>query len=98
MTKRTEKKCRCGQNRKIFCSRCSKVRMVILLKNGNEHLQINGYNPVWYSALKYNTTDPYKIIEKMKDRFYKHPIARETNVIQFYLNHNRLAPLHTEKL
>lgn len=67
----SEIKCKCGLNNKTYCPRCSKVRMVILLKNGHENLKLtraNGdqYNPVWYSFLKYNKYEVYRIAEKWR--------------------------------
>lgn len=88
------KKCSCTKNNKIFCPNCSKIRMVILLKNGNDHLKINGYNPVWYSILKYNTYDIHSIVEKMLRRFKTNPLSQQANVVQFYINGNRSHAIH----
>lgn len=64
--------------------------MVILLKNGNEELKFNGYNPVWYSHLRYNRFDLYRIAEKMEANIRKHPqFGSATQVLQFYINGDR---------
>ncbi|WP_121667311.1 hypothetical protein [Mesonia aquimarina] len=90
---RNDKKCTCGKRNKIFCPVCSKIKMVILLKNGNEHLQIikgdRVINPVWYSILKYNRYDYNRITEKMEEAFRKSPLFSAANCLQFYLTDNR---------
>lgn len=94
MTKPTTK-CTCGLGNKTYCPRCSRLRMVILLKNGNDNLKTTTpdgkeYNPVWYSFLKYNNYDLYKIAEKMEANVKKHPVlSQAANVLQFYINGNR---------
>jgi hypothetical protein len=71
--------------------------MVILLKNGHENLKLtraNGdqYNPVWYSFLKYNKYEVYRIAEKMEANIRKHPeFCAAANVLQFYINGQRQA-------
>jgi len=93
MTK--SKKCRCGQSKNLYCKYCSKLRMTLLLKNGNDHLKImkpdgNKINPVWYSFLKYNNYDVYKIAQKMEANVRKHPdFSSATNVLLFYINGER---------
>lgn len=89
------KKCSCGQSNKLYCKNCSKLRMTILLKNGNEHLKSsNGSNPVWYSFLKYNRYDLYDIAEKMEANIRKHPeYSSSTNVLLFFINGNRNAAI-----
>ncbi|MDN3595296.1 hypothetical protein [Zunongwangia endophytica] len=83
-------KCRCGAANKTYCKRCSKVRMVICLKNGHENLKLNGNNPVWYSFLKFNNyQDIYKIAEAMENRVKQHPIQQATQVLLFYINGQR---------
>lgn len=90
-------KCKCGLNNKTYCPRCSKVRMVILLKNGHENLKLTRTdgiesNPVWYSFLKYNKYDIYRISEKMEANVRKHPeFSSAANVLQFYVNGQRQA-------
>lgn len=89
-----QKKCTCGLGNKKYCRNCSKVRMVILLKNGHEELKVlstngNEYNPVWYSYLKYNRYDVYRIAKKMEENLRKSRYAAAANVLQFYINGNR---------
>lgn len=87
--------CTCGLRNKTYCPKCSRVRMTIMLKNGNENLKVttaNGqeYNPVWYSFLKYNNYDIYRIADKMEANIRKHPVlSQAANVLQFYVNGNR---------
>lgn len=96
----TDIKCKCGLNNTTYCPRCSKVRMVILLKNGHENLKLkraNGteYNPVWYSFLKYNRYEIYRIAEKMEANIRKHPeFSGAANILQFYINGQRQAYFH----
>lgn len=89
-------KCTCGLSNKIFCPRCSKLRMTIMLKNGNDNLKYkraNGAlsNPVWYSHLKYNRMeDVYRIAQKMEERLRNFPeYAQATQCLLFYINGNR---------
>lgn len=88
-------KCTCGLSNKVFCPRCSKVRMTILLKNGNDNLKYkraNGdlSNPVWYSSLKYNRYDIYRIKAKMEEAVRKHPeYSNAANCLMFFINGNR---------
>lgn len=92
-------KCKCGKGGKMYCRNCSKVRMVILLKNGYDEMKItasngNEYNPVWYSFLKYNRYDIYRIAEKMEQNFNKSRYKEATNVLQFYINGNQHQYFH----
>ncbi|QED37993.1 hypothetical protein FK178_09755 [Antarcticibacterium arcticum] len=85
------KKCKCGAGNKIFCKKCSKIQMCILLKNGNDHLKLENLrghkaNPVWYSHLKYNFKPEKDIIEGMLRRFYNTPLVPSTNIVKFYYN------------
>lgn len=85
------KKCKCGAGEKIFCRKCSKIQMSILLKNGNDHLKYENYrghksNPVWYSHLKYNYQTEKEIIEGMLRRFYNSTLVPATNQVNFYSN------------
>ena len=90
-------KCTCGLGNKMYCKNCSKVRVVILLKNGHDQLKVrrgNGeeFNPVWYSFLKYNRYDVYRIAEKIEENVRKHPqYSTAANVLQFYINGQRQA-------
>lgn len=69
--------------------------MVIALKNGNDNLKWqapngNFYNPVWYSKLKYNRMDVYRIVNKMEESFRKSSkYAGVAQVLMFYINGNR---------
>lgn len=69
--------------------------MLILLKNGNDHLKYrrpNGElsNPVWYSRLKYNGKDAYKIAQKMEESVRKDPkYGPAAQVLMFFANGNR---------
>lgn len=45
-------------------------------------------NSVWYSFIKRNGRDPYKIIEEMHRNFKKHKLAKDTQVVQFYDNNS----------
>ena len=68
------KKCKCGSNNKIVCPRCSKIKMCICLKIGNDNLKFeasNGakINPVWYSILSKNRKSTRDIINSMIRRF-----------------------------
>ncbi|TQI71792.1 hypothetical protein JM79_2741 [Gramella sp. Hel_I_59] len=96
MSVKGAKKCTCpGRSDKIFCPRCSDLRMLILLKNGNDNLKYrrpNGQlsNPVWYSRLKYNGRDAYKVADKMVESVKKDPkYAGAVQVLMFYINGNR---------
>ena len=85
------KKCECGLDNHLFCPNCSKVKLVILLKNGNNELKIGtgagAKNPVWYSYLKYNRYNVDRIAEKMRDRILKETMyAGKIQVLQFYEN------------
>ena len=85
------KKCSCGANQHVFCSKCSKIQMSLLLKNGNDHLKFENYrghktNPVWYSHLKQNFKPEKFIIEGMMRRFFASPLVSATNIIKFYAN------------
>lgn len=66
------------------CKKCSRVKMVFLLKNNTKHLQENGYNPVRYSFYKTNRQDIKKIIAGMIRGFKNEEIYKNSNVIQFY--------------
>ena len=94
------KKCTCpGRKDKIFCPKCSDLRMTILLKNGYDNLKYQRAdgklsNPVWYSHLKYNGKDAYKIAEKMVERIRKDPVyGSAANVLLFFANGNRNFPI-----
>ncbi|PKH49518.1 hypothetical protein CXF68_01910 [Tenacibaculum sp. Bg11-29] len=85
------KKCTCGANNKITCPNCSELKMVILLKNGNNDLKISGsggrkINPVWYNHLSKNKKDPNVLVNAMYRRFQESKYAGFANKINFYSN------------
>lgn len=85
------RKCTCATKQDVFCSKCSKIQMSLLLKNGNDHLKYvnaRGHksNPVWYSHLKQNFKPEKFIIEGMLRRFFASKMVSATNIIKFYEN------------
>ncbi|WP_028889397.1 hypothetical protein [Tenacibaculum ovolyticum] len=85
------KKCTCGANNKITCPNCSELKMVILLKNGNNDLKIAGnggrkFNPVWYNHLSKNRKKANILVNAMFRRFEQSKYAKATNVVNFYSN------------
>lgn len=90
--KKTSKKCTCGAGNKIACSKCSSVKMVILLKNGNDHLKLrnsNGKrnNPVWYSILSKDGKSLKSTVNAMCRRFLdSNKYASKANALNFYDN------------
>lgn len=89
--KTQKKKCNCGAENKITCPNCSDFKMVILLKNGNNHLKLKGHNgkmnnPVWYNHLSKNTKDINLIANSMYKRFQKSIYANSANFLHFYSN------------
>ena len=104
------KKCRCGLGKSSTCRNCSKVRMVPMLKNGNNHLKypvdVNNKNPdkryrnpVWYSYLKFNRYDETRIAEKMLERLLKSPKYKgAVQLVYFYKNGDRSQPFHIARL
>lgn len=94
MKSKNASKCKCYLNNKITCANCSTVKMVILLKNGNNELKYfkNGeyYSPVWYSYLSKNKKPFSNIIEKMYNRFQKDSkYKNSTNKLIFYNNRTK---------
>lgn len=88
------KKCRCGANHSITCANCSTVKMVILLKKGNNELKYKGANngfsnPVWYSPLSKNNKPVQGIIDSMYKRFEKSKYKGVTNKVMFYDNYTK---------
>lgn len=63
----------------------SRIKMVFLLAHGNNHLKENGYNPVRYSAIKYNIR-PDKAMKKLIEAYQNSDKWKASNVIQFYDN------------
>ena len=88
-------KCKCGRANSVFCPSCSKLRMTICLRNGNDNLKFKKHNgdysnPVWYSPLKHNRLDAYRIAEKMEKRLRDNSeLAPAAQVLMFYINGNR---------
>lgn len=65
-------------------SKNSRIKMVCLLKGGNNHLKQNGKNPVFYSPEKYNAKPDETIIKGMIRRLQNTEVFKASNVIQFY--------------
>ena len=90
MSKENTTKCICGAENKITCPNCSELKMVMLLKHGNDHLKIsNGdrkYNPVWYNHLSKNRKNFNVLVNAMFRRFKDSKYANITNVVNFYNN------------
>ncbi|WP_348716379.1 hypothetical protein [Tenacibaculum sp. 190130A14a] len=89
-----ENKCQCGAGYKITCYRCSLVKMVMLLKNGNNHLKYrtanNSYaNPVWYNHLSKNNKPVNTLVNAMYKRFQKSKYTGVTNKLMFYNNQTK---------
>lgn len=86
-------KCNCTANHKVMCHKCSRIRMVMLLKKGNTSLKYKsdkGYvNPVWYSFLSKNSKPETKIINSMEERFKNSIYHGVTNKLMFYNNATR---------
>ncbi|WP_271406962.1 hypothetical protein [Tenacibaculum soleae] len=85
------KKCNCGAKNKITCPNCSELKMVMLLKNGNNDLKIsapNGrkINPVWYNHLSKNKKAANILVNAMYRRFQQSKYAAVTNKVNFYSN------------
>lgn len=82
-------KCQCAPQQKIMCKNCSRLKMVILLKTGNQHLKVsNGtknINPVWYSHISKNRK-PLDVIAKAMVRRLKDTAAytNAVNLVIFY--------------
>ena len=90
-----KKKCTCGSNNKITCPKCSVLKMVILLKNGNNHLkfkQAGGklVNPVWYNHLSKNNKPINVLMNSMYRRFTLSEFATITNKVIFYDNATKI--------
>ncbi|MCD8435852.1 hypothetical protein LNJ03_11165 [Tenacibaculum dicentrarchi] len=87
-------KCTCGMNKSRTCPTCSVLKMVILLKNKQQHLKNVGpegklVNPVWYNYLKSNGKSVDELISIMKRRFLNSKFVDVTNVIMFYDNRTK---------
>ena len=102
---KARKKCSCGLANSSTCKNCSKVRMIILLKNGNDNLKFDSpssnkkFNPVWYSYLKYNRYDENRIADKMAERVrISLKYAGKVQQLQFYRNSDRSQPFRIDRL
>ncbi|MBW2962287.1 hypothetical protein [Mesonia aestuariivivens] len=101
---RTAKNCTCGRSKKVYCPNCSRIRMIICLKNGHDNLKLtaangNKYNPVWYNFLKDNRKDMGTICKKMEEKVRLHPeYGQAANVLLFYLTGNRSNYIHKVQL
>lgn len=88
-------KCTCGQRHIEYCKRCSDLRMVIALKNNQDHLKLSRAdgslaNPVWYSFLGWNGKPTQYIIDKMEEAVRGNPkFGATANVLLFYINGQR---------
>lgn len=88
-------KCNCGNKLPVTCPKCSVLKMVIMLKNGFEHLKVsstgttNTFNPAWYSPIKYNHQSMTLIKNKMIEAFRKQSkYTNAANCLLFYTNNN----------
>jgi len=83
-------KCDCTPKTDGFgCPICSRVKMVILLMPGNDHLKSPGpngdlVNPVWHSPVKQNNWTDDFIVKGMSKRFMNDHKASSTRMLQFY--------------
>ena len=79
----------------IFDKNKSKIKMVILLKNGNENLKETTttgklVNPVWYSIISKDKKPEEHIIKKMLVRFFKSKYAQQAQMLIFYDNKTKI--------
>lgn len=86
-----KKKCMCGNKNKLgSCKNCSRVKMVIALKNGADDFKLtmpNGkkVNPVKYSFIKNNNQPQETICIGMHRRFMKKDVLRHVaQTLLFY--------------
>ena len=82
-------KCNCNSKKGFACSKCSKIKMSIMLLPDNQNLKLklpNGdrVNPCWYSPIKQNNQENEKIIEGMIKRFSKTKLANFTRCLLFF--------------
>ncbi|MEQ3501111.1 hypothetical protein ABMY20_15255 [Tenacibaculum sp. SSH1-16] len=102
MSDQISKKCNCGKENKITCPTCSVLKMVIMLKNKQHHLKLEGpngkrSNPVWYNHLSKNRKSFNDLIDGMIRRFNKKTeYTSVTNKLLFYDNKTKkLVHSHT---
>ncbi|MBE7649251.1 hypothetical protein [Tenacibaculum finnmarkense] len=89
-----KKTCTCGSEQSSTCRNCSAIKMVIMLKNNQNHLKKLGPNgklisPVWYSYVKSNGKTIDQLIAIMKRRFLNSKYYSATNKVIFYDNQNK---------
>ncbi|CAL2095491.1 conserved protein of unknown function [Tenacibaculum sp. 190524A02b] len=94
MNNQNSKKCKCSAKNKLVCPNCSAIKMVMLLKNGNNHLKYersNGgfSNPVWYNHLSKNNKTVNTLVTAMFRRFQTSIYANVTNKVIFYDNETK---------
>lgn len=84
-------KCRCGQeSTKGICKNCSRIRMVVLIKNGFSMYKENNNNPVRYNFVKTNRQPNERIIVDMVRRLMDQNISEiAIHSIQFYDNFSK---------
>lgn len=95
-----KQKCTCGNALPVTCPRCSVLKMCIMLKHGQDHLKNSSqsgakFNPVWFSAIKYNRLPLQKIKDKMVNAFLKQPkYSNSANCLLFYTNNNGISTFY----
>ena len=82
-------KCKCATKQGFSCSKCSRIKMAIMLLPENQNLKntlSNGkrVNPCWYSPVKENNHLNEKIIKGMISRFSRTKLANFTRALHFY--------------
>lgn len=89
--------CICSLNSRGVCRNCSRIKMVVLLKNGWDQFKISTptgkkVNPVYYNFYKHNRKPPEEIIKKMVERFLKNGAEKiATRKLHFYENNQLIA-------
>lgn len=89
------KRCKCGVSNNVFCSTCSRFKMVMNLKNNYDHLKLVNrntgelVNPVWFSVLSKDNKPYNSITTAMLRRFAKSNYVGATRNIQFYDNQTK---------
>jgi hypothetical protein len=87
------KKCNCTpKSATDFCPNCSRLKAVIMLKNGNNNLKLkhpltNKMScPVWYCRYSKNGKSDQQLAAKMRTKIAQSKYAGLYNVILFYDN------------
>jgi len=83
--------CSCAATKKLSCSNCSTIKMVLLLKNQYKHLKLEKndgslVNPIWYNYLSKNRKPPRTIIDTMYQRYQNSIYLGKTNCLMFFDN------------